>query len=104
MNIIIAGGGQVGVRLAQGLASEGHDITLVDRDSETIETASNKLDIICCLGSATSRDTLEQAHFYRNAVFAAMNELRIVVDELETLTSSKFWPYPSYGELLFSVK
>ena len=50
------------------------------------------------------RDTLEQAHFYRNAVFAAMNELRIVVDELETLTSSKFWPYPSYGELLFSVK
>ena len=49
-------------------------------------------------------DTLEQAHFYRNAVFAAMNELRIVVDELETLTSSKFWPYPSYGELLFSVK
>ncbi len=61
MNIIIAGGGQVGVRLAQGLASEGHDITLVDRDSETIETASNKLDIICCLGSATSRDTLEQA-------------------------------------------
>ena len=49
-------------------------------------------------------DTLEQAHFYRDAVFAAMNELRIVVDELETLTSAKYWPYPSYGDLLFSVK
>ncbi len=49
-------------------------------------------------------DTLEQAHFYRDVVFAAMNELRIVVDELETLTSAKFWPYPSYGDLLFSVK
>ncbi len=49
-------------------------------------------------------DSLEFARYYRDVVFAAMNELRIVVDELETHTSSKFWPYPSYGDLLFSVK
>ena len=33
-----------------------------------------------------------------------MNELRAVVDESEVMTSSKYWPYPTYGELLFSVK
>ena len=49
-------------------------------------------------------DSLELAKYYRDTVFAAMNELRIVVDELETRCSAKCWPYPSYGELLFSVK
>ena len=49
-------------------------------------------------------DTLELARFYKDTVFAAMNELRIVVDELETHTSAEFWPYPSYGDILFSVK
>ena len=49
-------------------------------------------------------DTLDQARSYRDTVFAAMNELRIVVDELETLTAASYWPYPSYGDLLFSVK
>ena len=47
---------------------------------------------------------IELAKYYKDAVFAAMNELRIGVDELETLTDSKIWPYPSYGDLLFSVK
>ena len=49
-------------------------------------------------------DTLELARYYKDTVFAAMNELRIVVDELETHTSAEFWPYPSYGDILFSVK
>jgi len=48
--------------------------------------------------------SLEMSRYYRDSVFAAMNELRIVVDELETCTGSGFWPYPSYGEILFSVK
>ena len=49
-------------------------------------------------------DSLEQARFYKDKVFAAMNELRIVIDEMETHTAASYWPYPSYGELLFSVK
>ncbi len=49
-------------------------------------------------------DSLELAIYYKDVVFAAMNELRIVVDELETHTAASFWPYPSYGDLLFSVK
>ncbi len=49
-------------------------------------------------------DSLVLARYYKDVVFAAMNELRIVVDELETHCAAEFWPYPSYGELLFSVK
>ncbi len=49
-------------------------------------------------------DSLEQAHFYRDRVLAAMDGLRTVVDEMEMHTAASHWPYPSYGELLFSVK
>ncbi len=48
-------------------------------------------------------DSLALARYYKDAVFAAMKELRVVVDELEVNTASSYWPYPSYGELLFSV-
>ena len=51
----------------------------------------------------TFTDSLELARYYRDAVLRTMNELRIVVDELETNTASAFWPYPSYGDILFSV-
>ena len=32
-----------------------------------------------------------------------MSELRIACDEAETLTAKNYWPYPSYGDILFSV-
>jgi len=46
----------------------------------------------------------DAAHYYRYTVFAAMETLRSTVDELETITASDYWPYPSYTDLLFSIK
>ena len=46
----------------------------------------------------------EQADFFHDTVIPAMNELRLVADELETLTAEAYWPFPSYGDLLFSVQ
>ena len=48
--------------------------------------------------------SLDQAKFYRREVFEDMGRLRQTADELETLCSSEYWPYPSYGDLLFSIK
>ncbi len=48
-------------------------------------------------------DAQEKANYYHDVVFAAMNELRAVSDEMETVTSSDYWPYPTYDELLFGV-
>lgn len=50
-----------------------------------------------------SDDNLKYAKYYRETVFALMQELRAVGDAMETETASEFWPYPSYGELLFGV-
>ena len=49
-------------------------------------------------------ETQELSMYYKDAVFAAMSELRITVDELETMVPADIWPYPSYGDMLFSVK
>ena len=48
-------------------------------------------------------DSLTLAKYYRNKVFALMNELRETGDSMERKTSAKYWPYPSYGEILFGV-
>ena len=49
-------------------------------------------------------DTTALSMFYKDSVFSAMSELRITVDELETMVPAESWPYPSYGDMLFSVK
>ena len=54
--------------------------------------------------TADAGDSSKTAFFYREHVFAAMNELRLCADELETITPKELWPFPSYGDLLFSVR
>ena len=50
------------------------------------------------------KDAYEAAHYYKYTVFVVMDALRAAVDELETITSASYWPYPSYVDLLFSVQ
>lgn len=61
MKIIIAGAGKIGHSVAEILSEEGHDITVIDRDPDTITLLSNTLDLICVEGSATSPETLLEA-------------------------------------------
>ena len=53
--------------------------------------------------SKAQEDVLASARFYRDTIFAAMSDLRLIVDELETLVARKYWPFPVYGELLYSI-
>ncbi len=48
-------------------------------------------------------DNLAQATYYREVVFAEMGNLRELGDTMERKTSAEYWPYPSYGEILFGV-
>ena len=48
-------------------------------------------------------DVEAQANCYHDKVFTAMGELRAYADEIETLVGEKYWPYPTYGSLLFYV-
>lgn len=58
MNIIVAGSGKVGLTLARQLVSEGHDITLIDKDNLLLEEAVELFDAIAVCGNCASRDIL----------------------------------------------
>ncbi|WP_455599716.1 glutamine synthetase III family protein [Cloacibacillus sp.] len=45
----------------------------------------------------------EAALYYRDKVLPVMGELRSAADEIERFVGEKYWPYPTYGELLYSV-
>ena len=61
MNIIIAGDGMVGSTLARQLCAEGHDVTLVDRDSTVLERSVETYDAMGICGNCASMETLLQA-------------------------------------------
>ena len=53
---------------------------------------------------SSAEDVCEEAYAIRDNVISAMSKLRIACDEAETLTAEKYWPFPTYGELLFGVR
>ena len=48
-------------------------------------------------------DVTESSAFVRDSIIPEMETLRAAADEAETLTAAAFWPFPTYGELLFGV-
>ena len=49
-------------------------------------------------------DGIEKAHFYREEVFSRMAALRGVADELELTVGEEYWAFPTYSDILYSVK
>ncbi len=48
-------------------------------------------------------DMKERAHFYYSEIVPAMNRLREPADRLEMLVDKTYWPFPSYGDMIFEV-
>ena len=56
------------------------------------------------LALAGAGDVAKESAAIRDVVLPRMSELRLACDEAETLTAKKYWPFPTYGDLLFSVR
>jgi glutamine synthetase len=48
-------------------------------------------------------NSLEEATYMHDRVIPAMTELRAVADQLEMVTAADYWPYPTYGDMLYYV-
>ncbi|MCL2409811.1 MAG: glutamine synthetase III [Oscillospiraceae bacterium] len=58
-----------------------------------------------CLGFAEGKkDELTKAHYFKDAVLPKMEAMREIADELESMIARNHWPFPTYGDLLFSVR
>ncbi len=71
-------------------------VDTIDCRTTALESEMVKLDTIS--------DFTEEAAFIRDKVIPKMSELRVAADEAETLTAESYWPFPTYGDLLFGVK
>ncbi len=64
MNIVIAGAGKVGYYLAQQLANEKHDVTVIDSKKGFTDSVTNYLDAMVIEGSCTNLDVLKEANVH----------------------------------------
>lgn len=72
---------------------------LTDQISARQETLEEALS-----GLGDTENAEAEACAIRDVVLVRMSELRMACDEAETLTAKKYWPFPTYGELLFGVR
>lgn len=81
MNIIIVGGGKVGIALTELLAGEGHNVTVIDTAPKLIENIVNDLDVIGYCGNGASFPVQNEAGVSKCDVFIAVtgsDELNIM--------------------------
>ena len=72
---------------------------LLDQIDDAVDDLESALVSMSTLGDATA-----QADFIRDEVIPKMSLVRVPADEAETLTAEKYWPFPTYGDLLFGVR
>ncbi len=97
-----------GVKLKKeiGVATENDGvIKLYGELSELSSKLYNKTEALeaTLKGQQENADSLEASAYCRDKLVPAMNSLRTVADKLETIVAEKYWPYPTYSELLFNV-
>ncbi|MEF2919334.1 MAG: glutamine synthetase III [Acutalibacteraceae bacterium] len=90
--------------LSASISCDG-EMKLIEQLSGLLSSFYNQIEILETKVNVAKgiEDVAEKALYYRNQVFSAMNELRVVGDEMEILTASEYWPYPTYAELLYGV-
>jgi len=92
---------------------KAHGITRMPFEEETLSSLSElsqeaygamleiEDDLLALEGDGT---TVELARFCKDKILPDMAALRSAVDEMEKLTAAEYWPVPSYGDVMFSVK
>ena len=84
----------------------GYETSLVRKLSVLTDQISAKTDELeaALLELKNITDVTEESCVIRDTIIGRMAALRTVADEAETLTAEKYWPFPTYGELLFGVR
>ncbi len=71
--------------------------------TDSIIEKSNQLET-AVRGLSEAKDIIAESELIRDTVVPKMSELRKPCDEAELLTAKSYWPFPTYGDILFSVK
>ena len=102
---VLAGSAAAKKELSAKLACK-YETELVEKLSALTDDVYDKIGDLekAVAGLSKAKDTIKEAEMIRDKVLPKMEALRKPCDEAETLTAKEYWPYPSYGDLLFGVK
>ena len=78
-------------------------VTKLSRLTDQIAQRTDELEL-AMVHLGDENEVPAQANYVRDEILPRMCSLRAAADEAETLTAKKYWPFPSYGELLFGVR
>lgn len=84
----------------------GFEEVIVPKLSSAVTELYNKLEQLDkeVTEAHNMTDALKQANYYHDEVLKTMEDVRAIADEMEIHTAKEFWPFPSYGDLLFSIQ
>ncbi len=82
MRVIVIGAGEVGFDVARMLASEQHDVVVVDRNPDAVQAVRGKLDVMTIVGNGTSADILEEAGVRKADMLVAVT----MIDEVNIIS------------------
>ena len=79
------------------------EMKLAERCSKLLNILYDNTEILerYATESVNYKKTLEKAQFFKDYIIPAMNNVRAIADELETLVGKEYWPFPTYGDILF---
>lgn len=90
--------------LSANLSCEMEKNLLSSLSSLSLCLADSTAELESALAQAKGQDDLlSQGKAYRDMVLPAMLAVRMAADQLETITGKDYWPFPTYGDLLYSV-
>ena len=84
----------------------GYESKLLEKLSALSDQIADKADALqqAVANLSKTEGVVQEACAIRDNVLTAMAQLRLSADEAETATAEKYWPFPTYGELLFSAE
>lgn len=83
-----------------------YETTLVRKLSALTDRIAVQTDLLeaAIMDVAKAEDVGTESAMIRDTLLAKMGELRVACDEAETLTAKSYWPFPTYADILFSVR
>ena len=83
-----------------------YEVGLVEKLSSLTDSIAEAVDELktAVVSLREASDVIEESTMIRDDVLPKMCALRIACDEAETLTAKSYWPFPTYADILFSVR
>ena len=86
-----------------GCASQEDLLQKIAKRAENLYQATDALRVAVMNTVQHEENIEDRAQYYKNNVLPGMQQLRTVADELEMLVAEEYWPFPTYGDLLFKI-